>query len=50
MSALVLVALERELANREWQERLAQRPMTYMGVEASTLLAAERSARYMEME
>ncbi len=50
MSALVLTALERELSNREWQQSLAQRPMTYLGVEASSLLAAERSARYMEME
>ena len=50
MSALVLSALERELESREWQERLAQRPLTYLGVEASSLLAAERSARYMEME
>ena len=43
MTALVLSALERELESREWQERLAQRPMTYMGVEAATLLAEERA-------
>ena len=43
MSALVLSALERELESREWQEHLAQRPRTDLGVEAATLLAEERA-------
>ena len=43
MSAFVLSALERELASREWQERLALRPKTDLGVEAATLLAEERA-------
>ena len=43
MSALVLSALERELESREWQEHLAQRPRTELGVEAATLLAEERA-------
>jgi hypothetical protein len=43
MSAVVLTAVERELARWEWQERLAQRPTTDLGVEAATLLAEERA-------
>ena len=44
MRAAVLAAIERELARWEWRERLAQRPETDLGVEAATLLAAERAA------
>ena len=43
MSAVVLTAVERELARWEWQERLARRPTTELGVEAATLLAEERA-------
>ena len=50
MSAFVLTAVERELDRCEWQEQLAERPKTDLGVPAVRLLAAERSARYMEME
>lgn len=50
MSAFVLTAIERELDRWEWQERLAERPRTDLGVPAVRLLAAERSSRYMEME
>ena len=50
MSAFVLTAVERELDRCEWQESLAERPRTDPGVPAVRLLAAERSARYMEME
>ena len=45
MSAVVLTALERELARREWRDRLAGRPETDLGDPASALLAEERSAR-----
>ena len=50
MSAAVLDAIERELARWEWQERLAQRPETDLGVEAATLLATERSLRDVKTE
>ena len=50
MSAVVLTAVERELARWEWQEHLAQRPKTDLGVAAATLLAKERSLRDMETE
>ena len=48
MSAVVLTAVERELARWEWQEHLAHRPKTDLGVEAATLLVEERSTRSME--
>ena len=48
MSAVVLVALERELARREWRDRLAGRPETDLGGPASALLAEARSAREAE--
>ena len=50
MSAVVLTAVERELARWEWQERLAQRPTTDLGVDAATLLAEERSLRDAEAD
>ena len=50
MSAIVLTAVERELARREWQDHLAQRPKTELGVEVATLLAEERSLRDAETE
>lgn len=48
MSTVVLTAVERELARREWEERLSQRPRTELGVEAATLLAEERASRGVE--
>ena len=48
MSAVVITAVERELARWEWQERLAQRPTTNLGPEAATLLEEERSLRERE--
>ena len=48
MSAIVLTAVERELARREWQDHLAQRPKTELGVEAARLLAEDRSLRDAE--
>ena len=48
MSAVVLSAVERELARGAWRERLAQRPTTDLGVDAASLLAEERAARDAE--
>ena len=48
MSAVVLAALEREMAMREWRIRFAERPTTDLGVEAASLLAQERSLRDTE--
>ena len=48
ISAIVLIAVERELARREWQDHLAQRSKTELGVEAATLLAEECSLRDAE--
>lgn len=45
MSAIVLAAIERELARRDWQKHLARRPKTNLDVEASALLMEERSIR-----
>ncbi len=42
LSDVVLIALERELARREWNERLAQRPTTDLGDSAASLLEQER--------
>lgn len=48
MSALVVSAVEHELARWAWRERLARRPKTDLGVDAATLLAEERSLRDVE--
>ena len=45
MSAIVLAAIERELARRDWQKHSARRPKTNLDVEASALLMEERSIR-----
>ncbi len=45
MSAVVLVAVQRELARQEWQERFARRPATQLGVSAAELLDQERRGR-----
>jgi len=49
LSDIVLIALERELARREWHERLAQRPTTNLGVSAASLLAQERQQREQDL-
>jgi plasmid stability protein len=49
LSDVVLIALERELARREWHERLAQRPTTDLGVSAASLLAQERQQREQDL-
>ncbi len=48
MSAVVLSAVDRELARWEWRERLAQRPETDLGVDAAALLADARALRDLE--
>ena len=48
MSAVVLAALEHELARREWRDRLDGRPETDLGGPASALLAEARSGRDAE--
>ena len=49
LSDIVLIALERELARREWHERLAQHPTTNLGVSAASLLAQERQQREQDL-
>jgi hypothetical protein len=49
LSDIVLIALERELARREWHERLAQRPTPDLGVSAAALLAQERQQRERDL-
>jgi plasmid stability protein len=49
LSDVVLIALERELARREWHDRLAQRPTTDLGVSAASLLAQERQQREQDL-
>ena len=49
LSDVVLIALERELARREWHERLAQRPTTSLEVSAASLLVQERQQREQDL-
>ena len=50
MRAVVLTAIERELARWEWRKRLAQRPKTDLGIEAADLLMEERTRRDREID
>lgn len=45
VSAVVLDAAQREVAAWEWKKRLAERPITDLGVEAATLIAEARARR-----
>jgi plasmid stability protein len=49
LSDVVLIALERELARREWRERPVQHPTTELGVSAASLLEQERQQREQEL-
>jgi hypothetical protein len=49
LSDVVLRALERELAQYEWHERLAQRLTTDLGGSAASLLAQERQQRERDL-
>lgn len=50
ISAAVLEAIERELARWEWNQRLADRPETDLGIDAAALLAEVRRQRDSELE
>ena len=50
IGAVVLAAVEQELAVWEWRKRLAQRPQTDLGMEAAELLWEERSLRDQETD
>ena len=49
MSAVVLMAVQRELERWEWRKRLVQRPETDMGIPAAELLGEERSSATEEL-
>jgi hypothetical protein len=49
LSDVVLTAIERELARREWHERLAHRPTTDLGISAASLLEQERQQREQDL-
>ena len=49
MSAAALAAVERELERWEWQNRLDQRPKTYLGEEATTLLVEYTGIIYLRV-
>jgi predicted transcriptional regulator len=49
LSEIMLEAIERELARREWQQQFAQRPESELGVLAASLLAEERAGRDREL-
>lgn len=45
LGEIVLEAIEREVARREWQKRFSGRPMTLLGSSAAELLEQERRQR-----
>lgn len=49
LSDVVLRAIERELARREWRERLAKRAVTDLGTSAASLLEQERQERRQDL-
>lgn len=49
MSAVVLMAVQRELERWEWRKRLVQRPKTDLGIPAAELLGEERSSATEEL-
>ena len=50
ISAVVLAAVERELAERDFKMRLAEHPATYLVTPAADVLHEERSIRDAELE
>lgn len=50
LSDVVLAAIERELARREWHERLTRRPTTDLGLSAAGLLDQARQHRESALE
>ena len=50
MSAVVLAAVEHELARQEWQERFTRRRATKLGVSAAELLEQDRHVRRAHLD
>lgn len=49
LGEIVLEAIEREVARREWHKRFFNRPMTRLGTSAAALLEEERRQRINEL-
>jgi hypothetical protein len=49
LSEIVLEAIEREVARREWHKRFCRRPSTELGTSAAALLNEERRLRDGEL-
>ncbi|HEY3571989.1 MAG TPA: toxin-antitoxin system HicB family antitoxin [Thermoanaerobaculia bacterium] len=49
ISDIALEALEREMARREWHDKLSQRPATDLGETVASLLEQERQQRDREL-
>jgi hypothetical protein len=49
LSEIVLEAIEREVARREWHKRFSTRPATRLGTSAAALLEEERRQRGNEL-
>ena len=49
IGALVLAAVERELARHDWLDRLRTRPEVDLGVSAASLVEEERTLRDREL-
>jgi hypothetical protein len=45
LGEIILKAIEREVARREWHKRFARRPRTHLGNSAAELLEQERRQR-----
>jgi hypothetical protein len=45
LGEIILEAIEREVARREWHKRFSGRPMTHLGNSAAELLEQERHQR-----
>lgn len=49
LGEIVLEAIEREVARREWHKRFSTRPMTRLSISAAELLKEERRQRGSEL-
>jgi hypothetical protein len=49
LGEIVMEAIEREVARREWHKRFAGRPMTHLGISAAQLLEQERRQRESDL-
>lgn len=50
LAEIILEAIEREVARREWRKRFAARPKTQLGISAADLLEQERRERESNLE